>query len=89
MGLIPFSMLFSMLDYGDELRVTPNKATDLRRALRTLRISRPGIVIDTQFEEFRENELQGAGEFAPPWDGDETPDRGSAYSFMRQLIQGK
>ncbi|HET6879385.1 MAG TPA: hypothetical protein VFI31_04495 [Pirellulales bacterium] len=70
----------------DQVFLTHNGAEGVLRELEALRHSHPGIAIDTDYYGFLESEFQGSGEIDPPWDDNETVDRGVGYSSMRRLI---
>ncbi|HEV3006644.1 MAG TPA: hypothetical protein VGX78_19395, partial [Pirellulales bacterium] len=59
-----------------ELVVLSSEFDGLRRALRALRQSNPGLVIDARYREFAEK-----GNLEPPW-----TNRSRIHSFMRRLL---
>jgi hypothetical protein len=64
------------LDDARELVVLSSEFDGLRRALRALRQSNPGLVIDARYREFAEK-----GNLEPPW-----TNRSRIHSFMRRLL---
>jgi hypothetical protein len=72
------------LDVGDWLWVAPEEVGGLRRELAALRLSHPGIVISSQYDDF----FGDNGSLYPPWDNDHMPDRGLEHCGMLRLIRG-
>jgi hypothetical protein len=66
-----------LLDDRSELVVLPGELDGLRRSLAALRKSRPGIVIDSAYEEFEER-----NDVEPPWHGTDRDD--DLRAFVRQ-----
>lgn len=76
------------LDRGNKLWLSPDEAGEFRHKLDTLRRLHPGIVIDSNWGGFVNDEFEDTVEFGPPWEDGDTPDRGRDYSQMWQFIHG-
>jgi hypothetical protein len=71
---------------ADDIRILlSGDADDLARALKALRQSHPGIVIDADYDGFEEKFQLGTGE--PRWDPEQAPDRGSIHAILRGYIE--
>jgi hypothetical protein len=73
------------LDSEWPFSVSPSKVDGVRRGLLALRKAKPGIVIDTRYDD---QPFEDKNEFEPPshWESDKWVDRGQFHSVLKKCI---